>query len=127
MDERYVDLEVDASSGSSPTVEIFSAGGLEDLEMNLRDMLGSVFPKQPKRRKVKVPEALQILANAEASKLIDMDKVVEEGPEKGGAGRYRLFGRNRQDRHPGAERPGAGRQPRGRAARPPAFGGRAPR
>ena len=82
MDERYVDLEVDASSGSSPTVEIFSAGGLEDLEMNLRDMLGSVFPKQPKRRKVKVPEALQILANAEASKLIDMDKVVEEALKK---------------------------------------------
>ncbi len=82
MNERYVDLEVDASSGSSPTVEIFSAGGLEDLEMNLRDMLGSVFPKQPKRRKVKVPEALQILANVEASKLIDMDKVVEEALKK---------------------------------------------
>lgn len=82
MNERYVDLEVDTGGQNAPQVEIFSAGGLEDLEMNLRDMLGSVFPKQPKRRKVKVPEALQILANAEASKLIDMDKVVEEALKK---------------------------------------------
>jgi len=82
LSERYVDLELDAAKPSGPMVEIFSAGGMEDLEMNLREMLGSVFPKQPKRRKVKVPEALELLANAEAARLIDMDKVVEEALAK---------------------------------------------
>ncbi len=76
LDERYLDLEVSAQQ-SLPMVEIFSAGGMEDLDTNLRDMLGSILPKQAKRRKVKVPEALDILTNEEAAKLIDMDKVVQ--------------------------------------------------
>ena len=42
-------------------VEIFSAGGMEEMGMNLKDMLGGMFPQQSKRRKVKVPEALEIL------------------------------------------------------------------
>jgi ATP-dependent HslUV protease ATP-binding subunit HslU len=76
LDERYLDLEVSAQQ-NLPMVEIFSAGGMEDLDTNLRDMLGSILPKQTKRRKVKVPEALEILTSEEAAKLIDMDKVVQ--------------------------------------------------
>jgi ATP-dependent HslUV protease ATP-binding subunit HslU len=63
-------------------VEIFSAGGMEEMGMNLKDMLGGMFPQQTKRRKVKVPEALEILTNEEAGRLIDMDRVVSEAMSK---------------------------------------------
>ena len=76
LDERYVDVEVNAQV-QMPMVEIFSAGGMEELDMNLKEMLGSMMPKKTKRRKVKVPEALEMLTGEEASKLIDMDNVVE--------------------------------------------------
>ncbi len=80
LDERYVDLEVTASGG--PMVEIFSASGMEEMEINLKEMMGGMFPKQSKRRKVKVPEALEILSGEEAGRLIDMDKVVGEALTK---------------------------------------------
>jgi ATP-dependent HslUV protease ATP-binding subunit HslU len=58
-------------------VEIFSAGGVEELDINIKEMLGGMLPKQTKRRKVKVPEALEIMTNEEAGRLIDMDQVVQ--------------------------------------------------
>ena len=76
LDERYVDVEVNAQV-QMPMVEIFSAGGMEELDMNLKEMLGSMMPKKTKRRKVKVPEALEMLTGEEAAKLIDMDNVIE--------------------------------------------------
>ncbi len=81
MDERYVDLEV-TSGPNMPMVEIFPAGGMEELDINLKEMLSGFFPKQSKRRKVKVKEALEILTNEEAGRLIDMDKVVQEALAK---------------------------------------------
>jgi len=81
LNERYVDLEV-KSQGNMPMVEIFSAGGMDEMGMNLKDMLGGMFPQQTKRRKVKVPEALEILTNEEAGRLIDMDRVVSEALAK---------------------------------------------
>ncbi|MFH1059687.1 MAG: ATP-dependent protease ATPase subunit HslU [Pseudomonadota bacterium] len=80
LDERYVELEV-TTQASLPMVEIFSASGLDDMD-NIKDMLGGLLPKQSKRRKVKVPEALEILTNEEAAKLIDMDRVVQEALSK---------------------------------------------
>lgn len=81
MDERYVDLEV-SSSPNMPMVEIFPAAGMEEMDINLKEMLSGFFPKQTKRRKVKVKEALEILTNDEAGRLIDMDKVVQEALSK---------------------------------------------
>jgi ATP-dependent HslUV protease ATP-binding subunit HslU len=57
-------------------VEIFTASGLEEMDINVRDMFGNLFPQRKKQRKVKVKEALKILAQEESQKLIDMDKVV---------------------------------------------------
>ena len=81
LDERYVEIEV-SSQPAIPMIEVFSASGLEELDMNLKDMLSGMFPPRQKRRKVKVPEALEILTNEEAAKLIDMDKVVADALEK---------------------------------------------
>ena len=75
LDERLVEVEV--SDRALPVVEIFSTAGLEEIDMNVKDMLSGLFPKKTKRRKVKVPEAMEILSEEETQKLIDMDKVVK--------------------------------------------------
>ncbi len=74
LDNRVVELEV-TEAKNGPMIEIFSAVGMEDMGLNIKDMLGNAFPQKKKRRTVKVPEALEILAEEEAQKLIDMDKV----------------------------------------------------
>ena len=80
LDQRYVDLEV--SERSMPVVEIFSNVGMEELGINFKDMLGGLLPKSTKRRKVKVPEAMETMAAEEAQNLVDMDKVVKQAIEK---------------------------------------------
>ncbi len=80
LDNRYVDLDV--SELSTPVVEIFSNVGMEELGINFKDMLNGMMPKNTKRRKIKVPEALQTLADEEAQNLVDMDKVVRMAVNK---------------------------------------------
>jgi ATP-dependent HslUV protease ATP-binding subunit HslU len=80
FDDRYVDLEV--SDKNYPMIEIFSSAGMEEMDINLREMLGNVMPRRTKRRKVKVPEALELLTQEEAQRLIDMDKVVKSAIER---------------------------------------------
>ncbi len=80
LDNRFVDLDVADRSG--PMVEIFSNVGMEEMGINFKDMLGGVFPKATKRRKVKVPEAMEIMAQDEAQGLVDMDKVVKKAIKK---------------------------------------------
>jgi len=75
LDERMV--EIDAKEKTMP-FGIISNVGLEEIEMNLKEMLGGLLPEKTKRRKLKVPEALRFLVQEEASKLIDMEKVVRE-------------------------------------------------
>ncbi len=77
LDERYIEIEIEASQ-KPPTIEILAASGLEEIEMQLRDMLSTFLPFKTKRKRVKVKEALEILTKEEASKLIDMDKVIKE-------------------------------------------------
>jgi ATP-dependent HslUV protease ATP-binding subunit HslU len=80
LDERLVEIEV--SERALPIVEVFSTAGLEEVDFNIKDMLSGLFPKKTKRRKVKVPEALEILVEEEAQKLIDMDKVVKQAIQR---------------------------------------------
>ena len=48
------------------------------MEFNMKDMLGNIFPGKNKKRKLKVPEALEVLFQEESQKLIDMDRVIAE-------------------------------------------------
>lgn len=80
LSERYVDLDI--PDKSMPMVEIFSNVGMEEMGINLRDMLGNIMPKNKKRRKIKVKEALKALAVEEAQNLVDMDKVIKQAIEK---------------------------------------------
>jgi ATP-dependent HslUV protease ATP-binding subunit HslU len=55
---------------------------MEGLGINFKDMLNGIMPKNTKRRKIKVPEALQTMAEEEAQNLVDMDKVVRMAVDK---------------------------------------------
>jgi ATP-dependent HslUV protease ATP-binding subunit HslU len=76
LDERYVDLEV--AERNIPMVEIFSNVGMEEMGINFKDMFNNLIPKNMKRRKVKVAEAMKMLTQEEAQNLVDMDKVISE-------------------------------------------------
>ncbi len=76
LDKRYVDLEV--SHSNIPMVEIFSSAGMEEMEFNVKEIFGNMFPQKKKKRRVKIPEAMEILFQEESQRLIDMDKVVEK-------------------------------------------------
>lgn len=76
LDDRIVEMDIDEAQ-SMPMVEIFSAGGMDEMESNIKDAFGKMFPKKSRRRKVKVAEALEILRKTEAERLIDMDKVTK--------------------------------------------------
>jgi ATP-dependent HslUV protease ATP-binding subunit HslU len=80
MEERYVDMEV--TQRLTPVVEIFSASGMEEMEFNLREMMGGLFPQKTKSRRIKISEARELLLQEESQRLIDMDRVVEESRRK---------------------------------------------
>lgn len=75
LDERFVDIEV--VDHARPMVEVFSNLGMEEMDINLKDMFGGMFPQRTKHRKIRVREAVEILTQEEIQRLIDMDKVVE--------------------------------------------------
>ena len=82
LDDETVELDV--SDTTNPFMTIFGQHGTEEMEVNLRDMLGSMpgFKGRTKRRKVKVPKALEILEAEEAAKLVDMDNVQRDAIER---------------------------------------------
>ena len=80
LDDRIVEIEF--TQQATPVVEIFSAAGFEEMDINIKDMFENLMPKQSKRKKVKVPEAYEILIEREAQRMVDMDKVVGEARER---------------------------------------------
>jgi ATP-dependent HslUV protease ATP-binding subunit HslU len=76
LEERYVELDV--PSEGFPMMQVISPIGVEELGINLQDIMGNIFPKKVKRRKMTVAEARKYLTQEEAQKLIDMDQVVKE-------------------------------------------------
>jgi ATP-dependent HslUV protease ATP-binding subunit HslU len=81
LDNRHVDLEL-TESRSGPMIEVFSASGVEDLGLNLKEMFGNFLPQKKKISRVNVSEALEILTEEEAQRLVDMDKVTRTAIER---------------------------------------------
>jgi len=79
LDERYI--EIDLKEKVVP-FGIISNVAMEEIEINLKEMLGSFLPEKVKRKKVKIPEAIQLFTQEEANKLIDMEKVTKEAIER---------------------------------------------
>ncbi|MBI4596690.1 MAG: ATP-dependent protease ATPase subunit HslU [Candidatus Tectomicrobia bacterium] len=80
LDNKFVELEVQEKS--FPMIEVIAGSGMEDIDIQIKDMLGSIFPQKKKRRKLKVPEAFNFLVQEEAQKLIDMEKVTKEAIQR---------------------------------------------
>jgi ATP-dependent HslUV protease ATP-binding subunit HslU len=80
LNDREVEIETQVSA--IPVVEVFSPAGMEEMDINLKDMFSNIFPGKSKRRRVKVPEALHILVQEELTKLIDTDKVTKMARER---------------------------------------------
>ena len=82
LDNREVEVNVTANPGM-PMVQMFGQSGMEDMASSIQDALSAAMGgNKSKRRKLKVPEALEILAQEEAQKLIDMDVVHQDAIER---------------------------------------------
>ena len=75
LDERTVELDV--REKNMPSFEIISNQGIEDMDVNFKDMLPSIFGQRTKKRKMKVSEAFEYLIAEEEQRLIDMDQVTK--------------------------------------------------
>src|SRR3989441_7744353 len=73
LDERTVEIEV--RERQFPSFEIISNQGVEDMDVNIKDMLPNIFGQRTKKRKMKVNEAFEYLIQEEEQRLIDMDQV----------------------------------------------------
>jgi ATP-dependent HslUV protease ATP-binding subunit HslU len=74
LDERTV--EIDVRERMFPSFEIITSGGIEEMDINIKDMLPGLFGGgKVKKRKMKVPEALEYLIQEEEQKLVDMEQV----------------------------------------------------
>ncbi len=80
LDNRVVEIEV--REKSFPSFEIMAGSTVEEVDINLKDMLPGLFQGRTKKRRVKVPEALEYLAQEEEHKLIDMDSVARTAVER---------------------------------------------
>ena len=76
LDERMLELELE-DGGSSPTVSLFTPQGVEEIGMQFKDLLGSLMPRRTRRRRLSVKAAREALANEEAVRLVDMERVRE--------------------------------------------------
>ena len=75
-------VEINVKHQSMPFVEIFSPGGIEEMDINFKDMFSNILPNQTKKRRVPVSEARTILMQEESEKLIDMDAVISEAIQR---------------------------------------------
>ena len=80
LDERMVELEV--REKSMPAFEIITNQGVEEMDVNMKDMLPNIFGSRTKKRKMKVSEAFEYLIQEEEQRLIDMDQVTRIAVER---------------------------------------------
>jgi ATP-dependent HslUV protease ATP-binding subunit HslU len=80
LDQRLVEVEV--RERTTPAFEIVSSQGVEEMDINVKDMLSGIFGQQKRRRKMTVAEAFDYLIQEEENKLLDMDQVTRLAVER---------------------------------------------
>lgn len=80
LDNRLIEIEV--RDRNFPTIELAGPMGVEEMGINMKDMLGSLFQGRPKRRKMRIDEASEYLLQEEEERLIDMDSVARTALER---------------------------------------------
>jgi len=76
LNDREVEIEITAQA--APMLEVLTPQGMEEMGANMKELFSQIMPKKSRRRKLKVPEALEMLAQEEAGRLVDMENVTRE-------------------------------------------------
>jgi len=76
LDEREVEVEL-PEAAAAPSLSIFTPQGVEEMGVQFKDLLGNLFPKRTRRRRLKIPAAREAFAAEEAARLVDVDRVRE--------------------------------------------------
>jgi ATP-dependent HslUV protease ATP-binding subunit HslU len=79
LDDRMVEIDV---KERGPTFEVSTASGLEEMDINLKDVLPGLFGGRTRKRKMRVTEGLDYLVQEEEQKLVDMDQVTRVAIER---------------------------------------------
>jgi ATP-dependent HslUV protease ATP-binding subunit HslU len=80
LDDRMV--EIDVRERNFPSFEILTNQGVEEMDVNIKDMLPNIFGQRTKKRKMKVNEAFEYLIQEEEQRLIDMDQVTRSAIDR---------------------------------------------
>lgn len=80
LDDRLVEIET--TDRATPMVDIIGGQGMEEMGVNFGDMLGNMFPKKTKRRKIRISEAKEYMVREEQEHLIDMDVITRQAIDK---------------------------------------------
>jgi ATP-dependent HslUV protease ATP-binding subunit HslU len=80
LDHKQV--EIDVREKSFPSFEIIAGSSVEEVDINVKDMLPGLFQGRTKKRKLRIPEALDALSQEEEQKLIDMDTIARAAVER---------------------------------------------
>jgi ATP-dependent HslUV protease ATP-binding subunit HslU len=79
LDDKMVEIDV---KEKAPQVQVATAPGMEEMGANLQEMLPGLFGPRIKKRKMKVPDALDYLTEEEEERLIDMDQITKEALDR---------------------------------------------
>ncbi len=79
LDDRLVEVDV---KERGPTFEVSTAGGMEEMDINLKDVLPGLFAGRTRKRKMRVSEAMEYMVQEEEQKLVDMDQVTRVAIER---------------------------------------------
>ncbi|HEY0872286.1 MAG TPA: ATP-dependent protease ATPase subunit HslU [Vicinamibacterales bacterium] len=80
LDHKHV--EIDVREKTFPSFEIIAGSNIEEVDINVKDMLPGLFGGRTKKRRLRIPEALDALAQEEEQKLIDMETVARAAVER---------------------------------------------
>ncbi|MBW2313703.1 MAG: ATP-dependent protease ATPase subunit HslU [Deltaproteobacteria bacterium] len=81
LDEREIDVEVE-DGGGGPNLSILGPQGVEEMGVQFKDMMGNMFPRKTRQRRMKIPAAREAFVAEEATRLVDMDNVRELAVER---------------------------------------------
>jgi len=76
LDSRSVEVEI--KEKSSPMIEVLAPAGMEDMDINIKDIFNNLMPKKSEMRKLSIPEAMKVITQEEAQKLVDNEKVIKK-------------------------------------------------
>lgn len=80
LDDREVEVEM--RDRSTPAFEVVTAQGIEEMDINIKDILPGIFGQRTKKRRMHVTEAMEYLIQEEENRLIDMDQVTRTAVER---------------------------------------------